>query len=76
MPGLGDAFVGGLSPEDWMLGGQAPPQNPPDQPWPSWLQKAQDLNNRDVAAYQGGGIAVPDVLQPYMGGLKTIERDK
>ena len=21
-------------------------------------------------------IAVPDVLQPYMGGLKTIERDK
>ena len=57
MPGLGDAFVGGLLPEDWMLGGEAPPQNPPDQPWPSWLQKAQDLNNRDVAAYQGGGIA-------------------
>lgn len=54
MPGLGDAFVGGLSPEDWMLGGEAPPQNPPDQPWPSWLQKAQDLNNRDVAAYQNG----------------------
>lgn len=25
---------------------------------------------------QGGSIAVPDVLQPYMGGLKTIERDK
>jgi seryl-tRNA synthetase len=23
---------------------------------------------------QGGSIAVPDVLQPYMGGLKTIER--
>jgi seryl-tRNA synthetase len=23
-----------------------------------------------------GAIAVPDVLQPYMGGLKTIERDK
>jgi len=23
---------------------------------------------------QGGGIAVPDVLQPYMGGLKHIER--
>jgi seryl-tRNA synthetase len=25
---------------------------------------------------QGGSIAVPDVLQPYMGGLKTIERGK
>ena len=25
---------------------------------------------------QGGSIAVPEVLQPYMGGLKTIERDK
>jgi seryl-tRNA synthetase len=25
---------------------------------------------------QGGSIAVPDVLQPYMGGLKTIEHDK
>jgi seryl-tRNA synthetase len=24
---------------------------------------------------QGGSIAVPDVLQPYMGGLKVIERD-
>ena len=23
---------------------------------------------------QGGGIAVPDVLQPYMGGVKRIER--
>ena len=23
---------------------------------------------------QGGSIAVPDVLQPYMGGMKTIER--
>jgi seryl-tRNA synthetase len=23
---------------------------------------------------QGGSIAVPDVLQPYMGGLKIIER--
>jgi seryl-tRNA synthetase len=23
---------------------------------------------------QGGSIAVPDVLQPYMGGLKTIEK--
>jgi seryl-tRNA synthetase len=23
---------------------------------------------------QGGSIAVPDVLQTYMGGLKTIER--
>ena len=23
---------------------------------------------------QGGSIAVPDVLQSYMGGLKTIER--
>jgi seryl-tRNA synthetase len=23
---------------------------------------------------QGGGIAVPDVLQPYMGGIKRIER--
>ena len=22
---------------------------------------------------QGGSIAVPDVLQPYMGGLKVIE---
>jgi seryl-tRNA synthetase len=22
---------------------------------------------------QGGSIAVPDVLQPYMGGVKTIE---
>jgi seryl-tRNA synthetase len=22
---------------------------------------------------QGGSIAVPDVLQPYMGGLKTIQ---
>jgi seryl-tRNA synthetase len=22
---------------------------------------------------QGGSIAVPDVLQPYMGGTKTIE---
>lgn len=25
---------------------------------------------------ENGAIAVPDVLQPYMGGLKTIERDK
>ncbi|NOJ43184.1 serine--tRNA ligase [Bradyrhizobium australiense] len=25
---------------------------------------------------QDGSIAVPDLLQPYMGGLKTIERDK
>jgi seryl-tRNA synthetase len=25
---------------------------------------------------EGGSIAVPDVLQPYMGGLKTIEREK
>jgi seryl-tRNA synthetase len=25
---------------------------------------------------QDGSIAVPDVLQPYMGGLKVIERDK
>ncbi len=24
---------------------------------------------------QGGSIAVPDVLQPYMGGVKTIDRD-
>ena len=25
---------------------------------------------------QGGSIAVPDVLQPYMGGLKLIEHDR
>ena len=25
---------------------------------------------------EDGSIAVPAVLQPYMGGLKTIERDK
>jgi seryl-tRNA synthetase len=25
---------------------------------------------------EDGSIAVPDVLQPYMGGLKTIERDR
>lgn len=25
---------------------------------------------------QGGAIAVPDVLQPYMGGLKIIEAEK
>jgi seryl-tRNA synthetase len=25
---------------------------------------------------QDGSIAVPDVLQPYMGGLKTIEHAK
>ena len=25
---------------------------------------------------ENGAIAVPNVLQPYMGGLKTIERDK
>jgi seryl-tRNA synthetase len=25
---------------------------------------------------QDGSIAVPDVLQPYMGGLKAVERDK
>ena len=25
---------------------------------------------------EDGSIAVPDVLQPYMGGLKVIERDK
>jgi seryl-tRNA synthetase len=25
---------------------------------------------------QGGSIAVPDVLQPYMGGLKKIEPEK
>src|SRR6267142_215116 len=25
---------------------------------------------------QGGSIAVPDVLQPYMGGLKVVERDR
>jgi seryl-tRNA synthetase len=24
---------------------------------------------------QGGSIAVPDVLQPYMGGLKVVEKD-
>jgi seryl-tRNA synthetase len=25
---------------------------------------------------QGGSIAVPDVLQPYMGGLKVVEKDR
>ena len=25
---------------------------------------------------QGGSIAVPDVLQPYMGGLKVIAHEK
>jgi seryl-tRNA synthetase len=25
---------------------------------------------------QGGSIAVPDALQPYMGGAKTIEHPK
>jgi seryl-tRNA synthetase len=25
---------------------------------------------------QGGSIAVPDVLQPYMGGVKVVEKDK
>jgi seryl-tRNA synthetase len=25
---------------------------------------------------QGGSIAVPDVLQPYMGGLKVVEHDR
>jgi seryl-tRNA synthetase len=25
---------------------------------------------------QGGSIAVPDVLQPYMDGLKVIEHEK
>ena len=25
---------------------------------------------------QGGSITVPDVLQPYMGGLKVIERQQ
>jgi seryl-tRNA synthetase len=25
---------------------------------------------------EGGSIAVPDVLQPYMGGLKVIEKDR
>ena len=25
---------------------------------------------------QGGSIAVPDVLQPYMGGVKAIEHDR
>jgi seryl-tRNA synthetase len=25
---------------------------------------------------QGGSIAVPDVLRPYMGGLEVIERDR
>ena len=25
---------------------------------------------------EDGSIAVPDVLQPYMGGVKVIERDR
>jgi seryl-tRNA synthetase len=25
---------------------------------------------------EDGSIAVPDVLQPYMGGVKVVERDK
>jgi seryl-tRNA synthetase len=25
---------------------------------------------------EGGSIAVPDVLQPYMGGLKVVEKDR
>jgi seryl-tRNA synthetase len=25
---------------------------------------------------QDGSIAVPDVLQPYMGGAKVIEKDR
>jgi seryl-tRNA synthetase len=28
----------------------------------------------EIYQQQGGSIAVPDVLQPYMGGLKTIEK--
>jgi seryl-tRNA synthetase len=25
---------------------------------------------------ENGSIAVPDVLQPYMGGLKVVEKDR
>jgi seryl-tRNA synthetase len=25
---------------------------------------------------QGGSIAVPDVLQPYMGGMQVVERSE
>jgi seryl-tRNA synthetase len=30
----------------------------------------------ETCQQEGGSIAVPDVLQPYMGGLKVIEKDK
>ena len=41
---------GGLTPEDWMLSGQQPPQATYDPVLPqSWAEKAHDLTTRDIA---------------------------
>ena len=42
-----------------------------DSTWPS-----VGVPDTDGSVVARGAITVPDVLQPYMGGLKTIERDK
>lgn len=47
---------GGMTPEDWMLSGQRPPEATYDYVRPqSWAEKAHDLTTRDIANYQTGG---------------------
>jgi hypothetical protein len=77
---------GGLTPEDWMLSGQQPPQATYDYvPPQSWLQKAGDLARRDVATYQQGGVPAmmgqlaedssgeQDLAGGFGGNIKGVE---
>jgi hypothetical protein len=78
--------VGGLTPEDWMMSGQQPPQATYDYvPPQSWLQKAGDLARRDVANYQTGGVPAmmgqlaadssgeQDLAGGFGGNIKGVE---
>ena len=84
--GLGTTFYGGLTPEDWMLSGNVPPPSPYDQSplGPSWLQRAQDQTQKDIANYQQGGV--PQMLADTTetqdlaggfggGGIAGVTRD-
>ena len=49
--------VGGLTPEDWMLSGQQPPEATYDYVRPqSWMEKMQEAEAKRVADYQRGGV--------------------
>ena len=47
---------GGLTPEDWMLSGQQPPQATYDPVLPqSWMEKLQNVEVKRIADYKSGG---------------------